>query len=135
MDRADRNPVIRLLFRYVCRARMFFVRALSLAAVTVMVGIILFGITTGDFGAETSEIVGLAWGKVTLVDLYVGLALFGGWIALRERSWWRTVIWWIALVVFGNLATAIYVAVASLRSRDLPELLIGDRGAGEPTGS
>jgi hypothetical protein len=114
---------------------MILIRALSLSAVTVMVGIILFGITTGDFGTEASEIAGLAWGKVTLVDLYVGLALFAGWIALRERGWWRTVIWWLALIVLGNLATALYVAIASFRSRDLPELLIGDRGAGEPIGS
>lgn len=56
---------------------MIAVRVLSVVAVLVMVGVIAFGFVSGDFTAEGSQKWGLAWGKVTLVDLHVGLAVFG----------------------------------------------------------
>jgi hypothetical protein len=103
------------------------VRAVSAVAVLVMAGAISFGLASGDFGSEGAEILALAWGKVTLIDLYVGLALFGTWVAFRERSWVPTVVWWALLVVLGNLAATVYLAVAAFRSGDLGELLTGDR--------
>lgn len=112
---------------------MVFVRTLSVAATLVMVVIIIFGVSSGDFSAEAGEILGLAWGKVTLVDLYVGLALFGAWIGIRERRWLPVSIWWVGLVLLGNLAAALYLAVAAFRSRDLTQLLAGDGPAGDPT--
>jgi hypothetical protein len=101
------------------------IRLLSVLLVLVMIGTIVMGFVSGDFTDEGSEIIGLAWGRVTLIDLYVGLALFGAWVAFRERKWGRTLFWWVALVTLGNLATAFYVAVAAFRSNDLAELLLG----------
>ncbi len=78
---------------------------------------LVMAFATGDFAAEGSQIVGLAWGRMSLIDLYVGAALVGGWIAHRERSWPRILAWWVALIVLGHLASAIYVVVAA-RSSD-----------------
>jgi hypothetical protein len=108
------------------------VRAFSVIAVLVMVGIIAFGFISGDFAGEGSQIWGLAWGKVTLVDLYVGLAIFGVWVGVRERRVLTTTIWWIALVFLGNLAAAVYLARAAFTSADARELLLGS-GAKAPT--
>jgi hypothetical protein len=101
------------------------IRFLSVLGVLVMVATITFGLVSGDFSGEGAEIVGFAWGKVTLIDLYVGLVLFGGWVGLREESWPMTVFWWLLLIVLGNLATAVYVALAAFRSADLRELMLG----------
>lgn len=106
---------------------MVIVRVVSVVAVLVMAGAITFGVASGDFGAEGTEILALAWGKVTLIDLYVGLALFGMWVAFRERNWLPTIVWWALLVVLGNLAAAVYLALAAFRSGDMHELLTGDR--------
>jgi hypothetical protein len=113
------------------------VRAFSVIAVLVMVGIIAFGFISGDFSGEGSQIWGLAWGKVTLVDLYVGLAIFAIWVGSRERNVLTTAIWWVALVCLGNLAAAVYLARAAFTSDDVRELLLGSdsKAATGPGGS
>lgn len=106
---------------------MVALRILSVVGVLVMASAISFGLVSGDFSGEGSEIVALAWGKVTLVDLYVGLAFFGAWVALRERRAVRVAAWWLGLVFLGNLAAAIYLAVAALRADTLEQVLLGSR--------
>lgn len=103
------------------------IRTIALVGVVAMTVIIAIGLVSGDFFGEGSEILALTWGRVTLVDLYVGLALFGTWVAIREGSWVTTVLWLVALVTLGNLAAAAYVAQASFRSSDLGGLLLGHR--------
>lgn len=101
------------------------VRVLAVVAVLVMVATIVFGFVSGDFAGEGSSIWSLAWGKVTLIDLYVGLVLFAAWIALRERKPVVVGAWWLALIVLGNLAAAVYLVRASFGSSDVTELLTG----------
>ncbi len=101
------------------------VRALALAAVVVMVAAIVLGSMSGDFASEGSSIWALPWGKVTLIDLYVGLALFGAWVAFREKTPTVVAYWWLGLIVLGNLAAAVYLVRASFTSSDLAELLTG----------
>lgn len=113
---------------------MITIRVFSVVAVLAMAGVIVYGFASGDFTGEGSQIWGLAWGKVTLVDLYVGLALFAAWVAFRERRILSTIVWSIALVVLGNLAAAIYVAWAAFTSDDGRELLLGRHGVTAPTG-
>jgi hypothetical protein len=91
----------------------------------IMLGTIISGFVSGDFGAEGSAILGLPWGRVALIDLYVGLAIFGAWLAYREKSPAVVGLWWIALAVLGNLAAAGYLVRASWGSDDIPELLTG----------
>ena len=113
---------------------MIAIRVFSVVALLVMAGVIAFGFISGDFTGEGSQIWGLAWGKVTLVDLYVGLAIFGVWVAARERRIVSTTIWWITLVVLGNLAAAVYLAWAAFTSDDVEELLLGRHRATASTG-
>ena len=93
------------------------VRLLGVILTGVMMVSLIAAFATGDFAAEGGEILGLAWGRMSLIDLYVGAALVGGWIAHRERSWPRILARWVALMVLGHLASAIYVVIAS-RSSD-----------------
>jgi len=90
----------------------------------LMAATIAYGLAAGSFGDEGRTILDLAWGRVTLIDLYVGLALFGGWILMRERSW-RAAPWLIALVFLGNFATALYAFVAAVRADSPTEFLTG----------
>ncbi|MGD2060528.1 MAG: DUF1475 family protein [Acidimicrobiia bacterium] len=104
---------------------MRLVRFLAVALTLVMAATVVYGLVSGDFGDEGAEILGLAWGRVTLIDLYVGLIVFGAWIAIRETSWAARIMWWVALVVLGNLAAAAYLLVASFTSNDRNELMFG----------
>ena len=100
------------------------VRVITALLTVVMAGTILYGIAAGSFGEEGGEILDLAWGRVTLIDLYVGLALFGGWIVLRERNA-SAVPWLVALIFLGNLASALYALIAAMRSDTMVEFLAG----------
>ena len=104
-------------------------RILGMAVVAGMAVAIWFGLVEGDLLAEGSEIWALPWGRVSLVDLYLGLALFGGWVAVRQASMVSTLVWWVALVFLGNLAAGAYLTIAAFRSRDLHQLLLGSRAS------
>lgn len=96
------------------------IAALGVAAMTVA---LIVGFSSGDFTAEGGEIIDLVWGRVTLIDLYVGIALFGAFVAWRERSPVITSVWIVLFIVLGNLATAVYVLLAALRANSVEELL------------
>ncbi len=101
------------------------IRAVSAIALVVMLAAIVYGVLSGDFGDDGSAIWGLPWGRVTLIDLYVGLLLFGVWIAYREGNRGVVLAWWVALATLGNLAAAIYLVKVSFATDSARELLTG----------
>jgi hypothetical protein len=94
---------------------MLLIRLAATAGTLAMAAMIVYGFVAGSFGAEGEQILGLPWGQVTLVDLYVALLLGWLWIAWRERSTGRAAAWLAAVIVLGSLALAGYVALASGR--------------------
>jgi hypothetical protein len=94
------------------------VRSVGWAGVIVMVAALVYGFTAGEFGTEGSAILDLAWGRVTLIDLYAGLALIGAWIVWREGSLLRALPWLVGMVFLGSLAAAAYVAYAGTFERE-----------------
>jgi hypothetical protein len=89
-----------------------------LAAVfaTVMLALITRAVVAGGFCQEATALAALSWGKVTLADLYVGFALFSGWVMFREASALRAVAFVVLVMTLGNAFAAVYVLVALLRS-------------------
>ncbi len=96
------------------------VSALGVAAMTIA---LIFGFTSGDFSGEGGQILDLIWGRVTLIDLYVGVALIATFVFWRERSVPISIAWLAAFIVLGHWATALYVLLASLRATSIEELL------------
>ena len=90
---------------------------------------ILYGFSQGNFGGDGSALWALPWGRVALIDLYLGLVIFGAWIAFRERTAPRVVPWWVALITLGNFAAGLYLVWAALRSDTATQLLVGDRAS------
>jgi hypothetical protein len=80
---------------------MRIMKGLALLGVAAMAGVLIYGFTVGDFGQEGRELLSMPWGIVSLVDLYVGFALFSGWIVYRERSVPRSVLWIVLMMVLG----------------------------------
>jgi hypothetical protein len=103
------------------------IRLFTIALTVVMFVAIGVAMATGDFGDEGAWILDHAWGRMSLIDLYVGIALFAGWVFLRERSWWIAMLWLPVFVVLGNAGTALYAAIASFRADDVREFLLGKR--------
>ena len=100
------------------------IRIVSAVLTAVMAITIIAGLAAGNFSDEGSSILDLAWGRVTLIDLYVGLVLFGGWVIIRERRA-AAIPWLISFIFLGNLTTAAYVLKASLQSESVAQFLTG----------
>jgi len=83
-----------------------------------MVVILVYGFVVGDFAGEGSRLLVMPWGRVSLVDLYVGFVLFSCWILFREGVTPRSAMWIAAVMVLGSLAISLYVLVALRSSRE-----------------
>lgn len=100
-------------------------RLIGWTVALAMAAAIVYGIVAGGFSDGLSSLLDAPWGRVTIIDLYLGFVLFGAWIWYRERSMARSVPWWIALAVGGNLTAGIYLVWASRRAATMGELLTG----------
>jgi len=96
---------------------MKIVSAIALIGLLAMTAVLIYGFTVGDFSAEGNRLLSMPWGIVSLVDLYVGFALFSCWIVFRERSLAPSVIWVVLMMVLGFWAGALYTLLALRSSR------------------
>lgn len=55
------------------------------------------------------------WGKATLFDAYCGFTTFFVWVAYIERTWVRRIVWFVLIMIFGNIAMSIYVLIRLFR--------------------
>ena len=106
---------------------MVAIRILTVALTIVMFAAIVVAMTTGDFSGEGSWILENPWGRMSLIDIYVGIALFAGWVFLREGSAWVAVLWLPVFVILGNAGTALYAAIVAFRADDIRSFLLGAR--------
>jgi hypothetical protein len=106
---------------------MVFVRFLTGLGTLVMAAAIVWGFATASFTEEGAALLDLAWGRVTLIDIYLAFLLVWGWIAWREGSAVRAVAGVGGTLVLGSLALFGYAFLASLRAGDPVELLLGRR--------
>lgn len=81
----------------------------------LMGGAILYGFSNGNFSIEGNVIISFAWGKVTLIDLYISFFLIWGWMAYRER-WYVALVLGVLMVTLGSLTASAYVFYALMTS-------------------
>lgn len=89
---------------------------LALTCTIIMLLTLIYGFFRGDFFKEGSILLSLAWGKVSLIDVYIGFCLFSGWVVYREQSMLLAVLWIILILVLGNFITSLYVTIALFKS-------------------
>src|SRR5512136_2472074 len=87
-------------------------KLVALAGLLAMTVVLVYGFTVGSFSAEGSRLLAMPWGIVSLVDLYVGFALFSIWIVFREKAWLPALTWVILMMVLGFWAGALYTLIA-----------------------
>ena len=82
----------------------------------ILAAVLINGFTAGDFSGEGNLLLSMPWGIASLVDLYVGFALFSGWIVYRERSLVRSLVWVGPMVVLGSFTASLYNLIALFTS-------------------
>lgn len=92
------------------------VKLIALLGLLAMGGILIYGFTVGDFSGEGRTLLAMPWGRVSMVDLYVGFMLFSGWIVFRERSWVRSFVWIVFMIVLGSFTASLYTLLAAYTS-------------------
>jgi hypothetical protein len=88
---------------------MKFAKAGAAIGALVMAVALVYGFTLGDGWDEVRVLTRYPWFNVSLVDVYVGFLLIGGWIAWREASAPRAAMWIILILIGGNLVSCLYV--------------------------
>jgi hypothetical protein len=87
-------------------------KALALIGVISMTGILVYAFTSGNFSEEGGKLIGMPWGIVSLIDLYVGFSLFSAWIVYREKAVVPSILWIILMMVLGFWTGALYTFIA-----------------------
>jgi len=90
---------------------------LLVAGVLIMAVAIGYALLAGDLRGEARVLFDYPWFHVSMIDLYTGFLLFGGWIVSRERSRGVAAIWIVLLLTLGNLAACAYALAAAIRAR------------------
>ena len=87
-------------------------KGVALVGLIAMTAVLVYAFSSGNLSQEGSVLLGMPWGIVSLVDLYVGFMLFSGWIVYREQSLLRSVIWVVLMMVLGFFTASLYVFIA-----------------------
>jgi hypothetical protein len=95
---------------------MKFAKILALLGILSMTAVLIYGFTVGKFTTDGAALLENPWGIVSLVDLYVGFALFSGWIIYREQSFGRSLVWVILMMVLGFFTASLYSFIALHKS-------------------
>ncbi len=62
------------------------------------------------------EVYGNPWFQVTLFDAYFAFLTFYVWVAWKEQSTGARVLWFLAVMLWGNFAMATYMLVQLFRA-------------------
>lgn len=92
-------------------------KALAWIGLFSMTAALIYGFVIGDFSGEGRILMSMPWGIVSLVDLYVGFALFSAWIVYREKSRLRAVVWVLLMMVLGFFTASLYCLIALYSSK------------------
>ena len=97
---------------------MKFAKLLSFAGILAMTAALIYGFTVGTFRTDGAALLPNPWGLVSLVELDPGFALFSGWIIYREKSYLRSLIWVLLMMVLGFFTASLYAFMALNASGD-----------------
>ena len=105
---------------------------IAIRVFTTMLTVVLFAaiglsIATGNIGDEDRWILDNPWGRMSLLDIYGGVALIAGWVVLREKYPWSVVLWLPVFVLLGHAGTALYASIAAFRAGNIRYFLLGAR--------
>jgi hypothetical protein len=57
------------------------------------------------------------WTWATLADAYCGFLTFYAWVLFKELRWLPRIVWFVAIMLLGNMAMSAYVLYQLMRLR------------------
>jgi len=71
------------------------------------------------------------WTIATLMDAYYGFITFFVWVCFKEQRWLARLCWFVAIMLFGNMAMSLYVLIqlSRLGPAEKPSAILVSRNA------
>ncbi len=91
-------------------------KILAFSGTLIMLGAFIYGFVYGDFWGEGSILLSMAWGHVSLIDVYIGFGIVSAWVAYREVHFWPSLLWIIGIMLLGNFLACLYIWLQLERS-------------------
>lgn len=104
-------------------AGLLIVRVVAAGFLILLIAASVWAQGREPFWQGVSDLLRDPWGAATMIDLYVGLLLFGVWIARTESNRGLAIVWCLLLPVFGNMITLAYVLRRTWVVRDVRSLI------------
>ena len=92
-------------------------KGLFLAILAVMLYATASAILDRSLLAAGADLWPDLWFRATLADAYCGFLTFYAWVFYKERGLAARVGWFVAIMLLGNIAMAIYVLLQLARLR------------------
>jgi len=101
-------------------------RALCISILVVMIGVSIWASLDSNVIEGFRRVIADPWGAATLADAYCGFLTFFAWVAYKERTLGSRVFWFVAIMIFGNIAMSSYLLIAiwKLKPNAKPEDLL-----------
>jgi hypothetical protein len=93
-------------------------KTFAITGTLIMFFTLAYGFIVGDFFKEGGILFAMAWGKVSLIDVYIGFFLFSAWVIYREEKWMSSILWIVSIMILGNFITCLYATIALYNSND-----------------
>jgi|GEM_PF-1295023 len=92
-----------------------FLTGICCLVLTVMLYVTISASLHQDIVSATRGLWPDPWFRATLADAYCGFLFFWLWVAWREQSLAKSILWFVLIMTLGNIAMAGYLLV-QLRS-------------------
>ena len=88
---------------------IWFLRIAFSLVIVAMLSVTSWASSQGALWKMPHELVAHPWFIATLFDCYFGFLTFYTWLAYKETGWIARIVWFIAILLLGNIAMASYV--------------------------
>lgn len=68
--------------------------------------------------AGGAKIIQEPWGIATLFDTYFGFLTFYFWVVYKENGWISRLVWFVLVMLLGNIAMSVYVLMEIYKIRN-----------------
>lgn len=86
-------------------------RALFAAIFVTMVIVTIAASLQNAIWQIPPAVTGDRWFQATLFDAYFAFLTFFIWVAYKEAHFWRATVWFILIMLLGNLAISAYMLI------------------------
>jgi len=87
-------------------------KVVSFAGFLIMLGMLIYGFTIGSFTGEGKQLLGMPWGQISLVDIYIEFIIVCSWIVHRENNTIKSIVWVLLVLVLGSMICCLYIFLA-----------------------